>query len=125
MCEVWLPCIGIEHRGAALIEPVDLLFAEKKDAAEHDFSDAIGMSFRIREGEGGTPRSAEHLPALDAEVLAEFLDIRHQIPGGVGFERRVGCAFATATLVEVYDAVLPRVEEAPLLRIGTAAWAAV
>ena len=123
--EVRLPRIGIEHRSAALVEPVDLLFAEEEDAAQDDFGDAIGMGLGIGEREGGAPGSAEHLPALDAEVLADFLDIGDQVPGGVGFERRVGRALAAAALVEVHDAVLLGMKEAALFGIGAAARTAV
>ena len=125
MGEVGLPGVRIEDRSAALVEPVDLLLAEEEDAAEDEFGDAIGMSFGIGERESGAPGSAEHLPALDAEVLADFLDVGDQVPGGVRFERRVGRALAAAALVEVHDAVLFGVEEAALFGIGAAAGTAV
>ena len=116
---------GSQHRGAALVEPVDLLLPEEEDSAEDNFAGTIGMSLRISQGEGRTPRSAKHLPAFNGEVFAEFLDVGDQVPGSVSFERRVRCALAAATLVEVHDAVFAGVEEAALFRIGTAAWAAV
>ena len=123
--EVRLPRVGIEDRRAALVEPVDFLLAEEEDAAEDEFGDAIGMSLGIGQGQGGAPGPAEHLPALNAEVLADFLDVGDEVPGGVGFERRVGRALAAAALVEVHDAVLFGVEEAALFGIGTAAGTAV
>ena len=123
--EVRFPSIRIEDRRAALVEPVDFLLAEEEDAAEDEFGDAIGMSLGIGEGEGGAPGSAEHLPALNAEVLADFFDVGDEVPGGVGFERCVGRALAAAALVEVHDAVLFGVEEAALFGIGATAGAAV
>ena len=54
-----------------------------------------------------------------------LLDVGDQVPGGVRFQRRVGRALAAAALVEVHDAVLFRVEEAPLFGIGAAARTAV
>src|ERR1019366_174443 len=77
------------------------------------------------QGERGSPRSAEHLPAFNAEVRADLFDIGDQVPGGVGFQRRIGRALAAAALVEVHDAVLFGREEAALFGIGTAAGAAV
>ena len=123
--EVRLPGVRIEDRRAALVEPIDFLLAEEEDAAEDEFSDAVGISLGIGKGERGAPGSAEYLPALNAEVLADFLDVGDQVPGGVGFERRVGRALAAAALVEVHDAVLFGMEEAALFGIGAAAGTAV
>ena len=58
-------------------------------------------------------------------MLADFLDIGDEVPGGVRFERRVGGALAAAALIEVHDAVLFRVKEAALFGIGAAAGTAV
>jgi hypothetical protein len=58
-------------------------------------------------------------------VLAEFLDVRYQVPGGVVLERRVGRALAAAALVEVDDAVFFGVKKSALFRIGAAAGTAV
>jgi hypothetical protein len=79
----------------------------------------------IGEGESGTPRAAEHLPALNAKVLADSLDVGDEVPGGVGFERRVGRALAASALVEVHDSVFFGLEEAALFGIGAAARTAV
>jgi len=57
------------------------------------------------------------MPALNAEVVANFLDVGDQVPGGVRFQRRVGRALPTAALVEVHDSVLFGVEEAALFGI--------
>src|ERR1035438_1201191 len=83
------------------------------------------MSLGIGEGEGGTPRPAEHLPALDTEVLAEHFDVADEVPSRVGFERRVWRTLAAAALIEVNDPVLFGVEEAPLFRIRAATGPAV
>src|ERR1017187_7332216 len=123
--EVWLPRVGIEDRRTALVEPVDLLPTEEEDAAEDELCDAIGMGLGIGECEGGTPRSAEHLPALNTEVLAEHFDVGDEVPSGVGFERRVWRTLAAAALIEVNDPVLFGVEEAALFRIRAATGPAV
>ena len=123
--EVRLPGVGIEDRRAALVEPVDFLLAEQENAAEHEFGNPIGMRLGIGQGKRRAPGSAEHLPALDAEVLADFLDVGDEVPGGVGFKRRVWRALAAAALIEVHDAVLFGMEEAPLFGIGAAAGTAV
>jgi hypothetical protein len=83
------------------------------------------MCLTISEGERRAPGSAKHLPAFNTEVLADFLDVRYEVPGGVGFERRVRCALAAAALVEVHNAVLLGVEEAALFWIGASAGTAM
>src|SRR5207342_2587556 len=82
-------------------------------------------SLRISQGERGAPRSAEHLPAFNAEVLADFLDVGDQVPGGVGFERRVRRTLAAPALVEIHDAIPFGLEKASLFGIGAPAGAAV
>jgi hypothetical protein len=99
------------------VEPVDFLLSEEEDAAEDEFGHAIGMSLGVRGGERRAAGSAENLPVLDAEVLSDFLDLGDEVPGGIGFERRVGRALATAALVEVHDEVFFGVEEAAMLWI--------
>ena len=44
-----------------------------------EFGDAVGMGFGVGERERGAPGSAEHLPALDAQVLAQLS--RYPPPG--------------------------------------------
>src|SRR5580698_945834 len=79
------------------------------------------MGLRIRQRQRRAPRAAEYLPALDAQVLADTLDVRHQVPGGVAVQLRMWRGLAAATLVEQHDAVNRRVEEASAFRTGTAA----
>src|ERR1700679_3774613 len=122
MGEIRPPGIRIEDGSATLIKPVDLLLAEKEDAAQDEFGNAIGMHFGISKGEGRTPGSAEYLPMLNAEVFAEFLDIGDKIPGGIGFKGRIRCALAASALIKDDDVVFLRVKSAALFRIGTAAW---
>src|SRR5579871_6006151 len=83
------------------------------------------MRFGIRQRERGAPRSAEDLPAFNAQVLADFLDVADKLPGRVAFERCVGRALAAAALIEVHDAVFFRVEKPALLGLRAAARAAV
>ena len=72
----------------------------------------------------------EDLPLVDAEVLAQFLDIGHEVPGGVRAEvdvrlARVRVALAASALIEKDDAVLLGIENAALVRARRAAGAAV
>ena len=57
------------------------------------------------------------MPALNAEVLANVLDVGDQVPSSVRFQRRIGRALITAALVEVHDSVFFGVEEAALFGI--------
>ena len=58
-------------------------------------------------------------------MLANFLDIGDEVPGGVRLERRVGHAPAAATLVEIHDAIFFGAEEAALFGGGADAGTAV
>src|SRR5262249_55193101 len=71
------------------------------------------------------PAPAEHLPALDAEMRPQLLDVVDQVPGGVLLERGGGRALPAAALVEQHHPVAPRVEEAPHVRRRAAAGAPV
>jgi hypothetical protein len=72
------------------VEPLRSRAAQKEDAAEHQLGDALGVGLGVGEGEGAAPRAAEDLPALDAEVLAQALDVVDEVPGGVVLERGEG-----------------------------------
>ena len=91
--EVVLPRVGEEAARAVLVEPVDLALAQQEDAAQHQLGHALGVRLRVGERERAAPRAAEHLPALDAEVLAQPLDVGDEVPGGVVLERtRAACS---------------------------------
>ena len=95
-----------KDRSTALIEPVDLLSADQEDAADHQLRHTVGMCFGVGQREGRPPATAENLPSVYAQVHAELLDIGHEVPCGVFFERGVGGALTATALVEKYDAVL-------------------
>ena len=83
------------------------------------------MRLGVGEGEGRTPGAAEDLPLRDAEVLAELLDIGHEVPRRVRLQARVRRALPAAALVEEDDPVLLGVEEPPHLAVRSAAGSAV
>src|SRR5690606_17003332 len=66
-----------------------------------------------------------HLPAIDASMLAQLLDVGDEVPGRVVDQRRVRRAAPAAALVEEHDAVALGVEEATLLGVGASARPAV
>src|SRR6185437_12213008 len=123
--KVRLPGIGKEDGSAALVKPVNLLLANQEDAAQDDFRHAMRMSLAIGKSQRGAPRPAEDLPAINAEVLADFFNVGDQVPGGVGFQRRIRRALAASALVKIHDAVFFRMEEAALLGIRAAAGTSV
>ena len=111
-----LPQVGEHRRRAALVEPVELLAAQREDAAQHEFGDALGMRLGVRQRERAPPRSAEDLPPIDAEVVAQALHVGDEMPRGVGREVGPGLARvrdreSAAALVEQHDAVPRGVEE--------------
>src|SRR6201999_4104864 len=69
--------------------------------------------------------SAEHQPALDAEVLAQALDVGHQMPGRVLDQAGARPAAAAAALIEYHDAVVVRIEELAGALVGTRAGTAM
>src|SRR5690606_37071965 len=75
--------------------------------------------------ERAAPGAAEQLPAIDLQVLAQLLEVRHQVPGGVLLEARVRRAAPATALIEQDDAIDGGIEEPPLFRVGAAARAAV
>ena len=116
--EVSLPLVGEQVRGLAAVEPVDLHGPAQEDPAQHEFGHPLGMGLGVGEPEGGAPGSAEHLPALDAEVLAHPLEVGDEMPRGVhpevGAVGDVGRAPPTAPLVDEHDPVRGRVEHPPV-----------
>ena len=107
------------------VEPIELPRAHQEDAAQHELGDPRRMGLRVGERQRRTPRTAEQLPALDAEVEAQCLHVLDEVPGGVVDQACMGAALAAAALVEQHDAVACRVEEPSLARIGAAARATV
>jgi hypothetical protein len=76
------------------------------------------MLLRVGQGQGAAPGPAEHGTAVDPEVGAQGLDVRHQVPGRVVDEGGVGRALAAASLVEEDDAPGRRIEEPAVLGLG-------
>lgn len=109
--EVVLPCIREQAVGAFLVEPFQLPATQHEDAAQHQFGHALRMGFRVRQRQGRPPAAAEHLPALHLQVLAQFLDVGHQVPGGVVHQVGMRGGTPGTALVEQDDPVLGRVVE--------------
>ena len=123
--DVFLPAIRIHGRRTLLVEPVELGLAQHEDAAQHQFADAVRVRLGVGEGERRAPGAAEYLPALDAERLAQALDVRDEIPGRVVLETRVRTATPAAALVEEENSVARRIEESARAGIATGARPAV
>ena len=109
----------------AVQEPVDLGRAAEEDAAQHEGEAALRMVLGVGERERRSPRAAEDDPALDAQVLAQALDVGHEVGRGVGLEAAQRRRAAGAALVVDHDAVVRRVEELAVHRARTRAGAAV
>ena len=58
----------------------------RKTSSRH----ALGMRLGVSERERRAPGAAEHLPALDAEMLAQPLHVVDEMPGGVLLEAACG-----------------------------------
>ena len=123
--EVVLPRVGKDLARPLLVEPEELAPAQEEDAAQHERLAAIRVRLGVGQRKRAAPAPAEHDPPVDAEVLAQLLDVRHEIPGRVLPELREGCALAAAALVVQHDAPLLRIEVAVVERFDAAARAAV
>ena len=116
--EVALPGVRKDRVAALLVEPFQFPAPQHEDAAQDEFGDPVGMGLRIGQRQRRPPRAAEHLPAVDLQVLAHALDVGNEMPGRVvgqfGMRRRA----PASALVEQDDAVTRRIEEAPRLRVA-------
>ncbi|MOA01380.1 hypothetical protein D3C78_1207880 [compost metagenome] len=83
------------------------------------------MGLCVGQRQGRAPGAAEQHPLVDAQVLADALHVRHQIPGGVAVETGVRGRAAAAALVEGDDAIDGRIEPAAAGRIAAGARPAV
>ena len=72
------------------------------------------MRFSVSQRERAAPGTAKDLPAIDAEVFAQSLDVFDQMPGCVVFEVGVGRALTGAALIEEHHAISLRIEVLPV-----------
>src|SRR3546814_16082947 len=89
--------------------------AAEEDAAQHQGAHPLGMRLRIGKRQGRAPGAAEHVPAHDAQVVAQALHVGDQQRRGVVGELAERCRAAGAALVEDDDAIMARVEEAAVV----------
>ena len=61
------------------------------------------MRLRVRERQRRAPRAAKDVPLVDLELLAQLLDVIHEVPRRVLLERGVWGGLARAALVEEDD----------------------
>ena len=119
------PAVRKDRLRAAAVVPVQLPFAQREDAAQHQLGHPLRMLLRVRQRQRAAPAPAEHQPALDVQVLAQLLHVGDEVPRRVGLERRVRAAAARAALIEHDDAIAGGVEEAAVIARAAAAGAAV
>ena len=122
-----LPLVGPDHVGpAGLVVPVELASAQGEDAAQHQSEDPLRVALGVGESQGGSPRPAEDEPALHAQVLAQCLHVRDQVPGGVHRQIRprlpgMGQGASAPALVEQNNAVALGVEDSAMVRRAASA----
>ena len=111
-------------------DPFDLAPGRVGDADQDHLSDALGMALGVRQPEGHAMREAVHEPPVDAEVLAQSLDVGDEVVRRVDAEVDIGLAGvwrapAGAPLVEQDDSIGRRVEVPAIPRTAPRPWAAV
>src|SRR5215831_4959924 len=102
---VLLPHVGEDCARAFLVEPVNLFRAAQKDSAQRERTDALWMSLRVSQRKSAAPRTAEDPPFFNAEMLAQLLDVRHQMPGRVFFKGSMRSTIARPPLIEQYNSI--------------------
>jgi hypothetical protein len=90
--------------------------ATSRHAKQNNLSDAIRKPFRISERERAAPRSAEHQPSLDAQMLAQSFDIRDEVRSVVAREvhlrrTRVRRAPSAIALIEQSNPICRWIEQ--------------
>jgi len=105
--------------------PVEIDLAAQPDPAQHERTTCFGMSRRVSQRERRAPRSAEHQPAIDAEMATQSLDVAHDMLRGVLVHAGDRRGTAGAALIEQHDPVRRGIEEAPMRRIAAGTGAAV
>lgn len=106
-------------------EPVNVLVATEKNSTQYQSQYRFRVGLGIGQCKRGTPRTAEHNPALDFQELANFLKIGDQVPGSIILETCMGSRFSATALVKKYDAIGLGVEEAAMPGLAGAAWSAM
>src|SRR5690349_20898790 len=121
----FFPGIREDRVATLLVKPFKLPPPQHEDAAQNELGHALGMCYGVRERERRAPRSTEHLPARDAEMLAQRFDIGDEMPGRVVGQFGVRRRASTTALIEKNDAVMPRIEESPRFAVESRARTAV
>ena len=119
--EVVLPVIREDLRSAALVKPVYFPFTAEKNPAKDHAPNARGMLGGVSQGQRGAPTSPKNHPGTEAQMLADELDVVHEIPGGIFLELGARGGAATTALVEKHNPIVRGIEEAAVNRIATAA----
>src|SRR5215467_10725691 len=112
--QILLPHVGEDCAGAFLVEPINLFRAAQKDAAQDERADSLRVCLRVSQGESASPRTAKNHPLFNAKMLAQPLDVRDQMPGCVFFQGSMRNAIARPSLIEQYNSIGFRVEEAAI-----------
>ena len=75
----------------------------ERNAPQHQRLYALRVRLRVRERQRRAPRPAKDVPLVDLELLAELLNVLHEVPRRVLLERRVRGRLSRAALVEEDD----------------------
>jgi len=103
-----------EQRAQAVEKPLDLAPAAQEHAAQYEARTTLGVRFAIGQRKRAAPRAAEHEPALDPEMLAQPLDVGHEMQCGVVAQLPQRRRASRSALVEDDDPVMHGIEETPV-----------
>ncbi|KAF1071166.1 MAG: hypothetical protein GAK39_01442 [Variovorax sp.] len=105
------PCFGIA-RARPLEAPMQLRGIRHEQPAQQQPVDGLRMAHRIGQRQRRAPRTADHQPALDAQVPPQRLDVGDQQLGAVVARFAARRAASRAALVEGNHAIARRIEAA-------------
>src|SRR6185295_15272190 len=117
--------LGIDPAASILVEPAKLGSGEKKDTAQNHCGDAFGVFLGVGQSQRRPPRAAEELPATNAKLASDTLDIVDKIRCRVVFERSIRRRASAAALIEENDAKAIGIVETAHRRVAAAAGTAM
>ena len=119
------PRVGKEVARAVLVEPIQLGGGRAEDAAQDQAADTLGMRLRVGQRQRAAPRATKEHPTLNADELAQPLDVGDQVPGRILAQIGVRCAATAAALVKEDHAKALRIKQPPVPWRAAAAGATV
>ncbi len=123
--QVVLPMVREHPACTVLVEQVDLPFPAQEDSPQHQGRHSFREGLGVGQCQGRAPGTAEHQPAIYAQMLADALHVRDQGLGAVVLQLGMRSGAPTSALIEQNNPVAPGIEKAPMIGLATRTGATV